>query len=493
MYNEINNIKKLRKIKGGDIMKKNKVIGLIIIFTMCFFWINPIVTYATDNTITYNISANRGPRISFNISNSKNVIINVNDNNGIKSIKIEKYSNSKWSDISKKVSISNYKKTVSIPSNVISNSIFIRVIAIDNSSNNNYLKEIIKITKLSKPNSKGQYYSINRSPRVSLVSVPCRNKKSIDSFIFKTKDGNKIKSYSIQDINNNNNIYKYDLSDKKEIYYIKIALNKLKCKNDRYYIILNVTDTTNKPHIEKMEIAITSSNSKDSIKYLAHRGASSLAPENTIEAFELAGKAKAFGIETDIQCTSDGKLICMHDPTVDRTTNGTGKISNMSLNQIKKLKIDTGSNINKYNNLSVPTFNEYLKICKKYDCYAIVELKKTLTQSSIKNVVKTIKSENMKNKCIIISFDETVLNTVRKTDSSIKMGYLVKTASQSSINKAISYKNCIICPGKISEELIEYAKAKKVQIDVWTVNDYQKKAILNNMGVDFITTNIVDM
>ena len=57
----------------------------------------------------------------------------------------------------------------------------------------------------------------------------------------------------------------------------------------------------------------------------------------------------------------------------------------------------------------------------------------------------------------------------------------------------ISYKNCIICPGKISEGLIKYAKAKKVQIDVWTVNDYQQKAILNNMGVDFITTNIVDM
>ena len=474
-------------------MKKYKIICIITIFILCAISFSPLITYATENTTYYNTSINRGPRFSFDLSKSSNVTIQVTDYNGIKSIAVEKYSNSKWSDISKNISISQDKKTISIPSKVISDGIVIRVTAVDNSNINNYSKETIKITKLSKPSSTGNYFSINRSPRISLLSVPCKNKKNINTFIFKTQDGNKIKSYSITDIYNNNKVYAYDLSDNAKTYYIKISLDKLKTQNDNYYLLLKVTDTTNKSHIEKMRISIKANTSKNSINYIAHRGASSLAPENTVAAFELAGKAKAFGIETDVRATSDGKLVCMHDSNVDRTTNGTGAISSLSINQIKKLKIDTGSNIQKYNNLSVPTFNEYLKICKKYNCYAIVELKNPITQATIKNVINSIKSENMNNTCIIISFNESVLQSIRKLDGSIKMGYLVKTASEDNINKAISYKNCLICPGKISESLVKYAKSHNVQVNVWTLNNYQQKVIFHNKGVNYITTNIVDM
>lgn len=474
-------------------MKKIKVIFLIIIFTVCFLSLNTVSIYAKENITTYNISTNRGPRLLLDVSNSNNMIINVKDYNGIKSVKIEKYLNSKWIDISKQVSISENKHKILIPAKIISDNIKIRVTAIDNSSMNNYLKETINITKLSKPNSKGNYFSINRSPRIDIVSIPCKNKDSIDSLVFKAKDGNKIKNYSIVDINNNNKTYKYDISNSKEKYYIKILLNKLKIQNGKYYIILKVTDNTNNSHIEKIRMNIEPKKSNNSIKYIAHRGDSSKAPENTIEAFKLAGESNVFGIETDIQSTSDGELICMHDATVDRTTNGTGKVSDKNLNEIKKLKIDTGSNIKKYNNLSVPTFDEYLDVCKKYNCYAIVELKSTLPQNLVKKVINSIESKNMKDKSIIISFKGNILNKVREIDKSIKMGYIVKTATYENINQTVNYKNCLICPGKISEELIKYAKTKKVSIDIWTLNNYQQKAISNNMGVDYITTNNIDM
>ena len=73
-------------------------------------------------------------------------------------------------------------------------------------------------------------------------------------------------------------------------------------------------------------------------------------------------------------------------------------------------------------------------------------IKKTLTQDSVKKVLDIIKLENIQDKCLIISFDEEVLNTIRENDTSIKIGYLVKSVSQDDIDKAINYKNCAICP-----------------------------------------------
>lgn len=474
-------------------MRKNKLISFIMIFILCAFCFSPIITYGATNTTAYNISTDRGPRISLELSNSNKVILNAIDNGGIKSVKVEKYSNSKWRNITSKVSISKDKKKISISSKVISKGITIRVTTTDKSKIAKYSKDVIKITKLSKKDSAGNYFSANISPKISVISVPCKNKKSIDSLVIKASDQDKIKSYSIEDMNNKKKKYKYNVSDKQESYYITFPLKKLKYKNSRYYIILNVTDSKNNTHTEKMSFSIKEKSGQASIKYLAHRGASNLAPENTIKSFELAGKAKAFGIETDIQCTSDGELVCMHDATVDRTTNGKGKVSDISLESIKKLKIDAGSNVKKYNNLSVPTFTEYIEICKKYDCYAIIELKKTLTQDSVKKVLDIIKLENIQDKCLIISFDEEVLNTIRENDTSIKIGYLVKSVSQDDIDKAINYKNCAICPKAISEDLAKYAHKNGVQINVWTADKYAQKAILHDTGVDYITTNILDM
>ena len=69
----------------------------------------------------------------------------------------------------------------------------------------------------------------------------------------------------------------------------------------------------------------------------AHRGASGYAPENTLESFKLAMEMGADGFELDVHVSRDGELIVIHDETVDRTTNGTGRIMDMTLQQIKAL------------------------------------------------------------------------------------------------------------------------------------------------------------
>ena len=75
----------------------------------------------------------------------------------------------------------------------------------------------------------------------------------------------------------------------------------------------------------------------------AHRGLSSIAPENTASSLEQAGKAGYYAAEFDIVPTSDGVWILMHDDTVDRMTDGEGEVSSFTYEEISKLKIDSGN------------------------------------------------------------------------------------------------------------------------------------------------------
>src|SRR5918912_1660156 len=101
---------------------------------------------------------------------------------------------------------------------------------------------------------------------------------------------------------------------------------------------------------------------------LAHRGASALAPENTIEAFRLALEAGAGGLELDVHMTRDGHVAVIHDATVDRTTSGTGSVSAMTLEELRSL--DAGHNFSSDGGLThpyrgrdvrVPTLEEVLE------------------------------------------------------------------------------------------------------------------------------------
>ncbi len=96
----------------------------------------------------------------------------------------------------------------------------------------------------------------------------------------------------------------------------------------------------------------------------AHRGAMSTHPENTLPAFEEALRLGAHMIEFDVQLTKDGALVLMHDTTVDRTTDGTGKVSDLTLTEIKAL--DAGSKMGSaFAGLRVPTFEEALAVFPK--------------------------------------------------------------------------------------------------------------------------------
>ena len=108
----------------------------------------------------------------------------------------------------------------------------------------------------------------------------------------------------------------------------------------------------------------------------AHRGASAYAPENTLEAIELALRMGADGIELDVHRTRDGKLVVIHDETVDRTSNGSGYVKDMTCAELKKLDFSNG--FEKYRGARIPTLKEVYGMLRSTQALINVEIKCTI-------------------------------------------------------------------------------------------------------------------
>lgn len=151
---------------------------------------------------------------------------------------------------------------------------------------------------------------------------------------------------------------------------------------------------------------ICSNNSNEYIvEASAHRGLSAEAPENTLPAFILA-KKKGFNIvETDVTFTSDGVPVLLHDVTVDRTSNGTGKISELTFEQVRAMDFG-GWKSSKYAGTKIPTFEEFISLCKKISLQPYVEIKDngTYTETQVQSLVDVVRSYGMTDKVVWLSF-----------------------------------------------------------------------------------------
>lgn len=225
------------------------------------------------------------------------------------------------------------------------------------------------------------------------------------------------------------------------------------------------------------------------VKMIAHRGFSGYAPENTIPAFRLAGSNKYWGAECDVQETSDGKFVIMHDNTVDRMTNGTGSVSSKTLTQIKNLTIDSGNFIKFNPTLRVPTLEEYLQICKECGLIPVIELKNIKT-TSISKFLNILKTYQVLDCCLIISFDKSILEAIRMENEKVEIAYLSNTMTSADITYCSEKRFHInVEHAAITKALIEEAHKKDVLVGAWTIDDKTTIDILISNGIDFITAN----
>lgn len=208
----------------------------------------------------------------------------------------------------------------------------------------------------------------------------------------------------------------------------------------------------------------------------AHRGIPSLAPENTMAGFQKAYDLGADLLETDVQRTKDGHLVIMHDYTVDRTTNGTGKVSSLTLEQIRQLDagIKHGAD---FAGEKVPTFREYLQAFKGKDVVLLVEIKEA---GIAEQVVKEIEEEGMINQVLTQSFQIGDVVKSHETNPQIGVGYLYSSGVPSTTDgklkeaqKLLNYATIVNATlnasyGSLSEEFITYMRQRGMINLHWT-------------------------
>lgn len=157
---------------------------------------------------------------------------------------------------------------------------------------------------------------------------------------------------------------------------------------------------------------------------IGHRGGAGMAPENSLKCIEKGIQVGADIIEIDIHLTKDGKLVVCHDKTIDRTTNGTGKISEMTLDEIRKFHI-VDRNGDKTEE-QIPTLDEVLQLVDGR-CTLLIEIKKTkkLYQGIEKKLLETIKTYRASKWIVVQSFNDSVLEVLYKLDHTIRLEKLI--------------------------------------------------------------------
>ncbi|WP_408008555.1 glycerophosphodiester phosphodiesterase family protein [Pseudalkalibacillus sp. A8] len=211
----------------------------------------------------------------------------------------------------------------------------------------------------------------------------------------------------------------------------------------------------------------------------AHRGVPSLAPENTMAGYRLAYDLEADMIETDLHRTKDGHLIIMHDYTVDRTTDGTGAVKDMTLEEIKKL--DAGIKYGEeFAGEPVPTFKEFLQEFKGKDVVLLVELK---AYDLEEQVIEEIKEEGMMNQVVIQNFDMESMKTFNKLEPTLATGYLFSAGTPTSYQDKLDNAKKMVDYGTtwnvnlnasyrtVYEEFITYMRQRGMLSMHWTFRD----------------------
>lgn len=233
----------------------------------------------------------------------------------------------------------------------------------------------------------------------------------------------------------------------------------------------------------------------DIVKAVNHRGYIN-APENTLSAFRLS-KEKGFKyVECDVSFTSDGYAVLLHDATVDRTSNGTGSINAMTLEEVRAL--DFGSwKSEEYAGEKIPRFEEFIALCRNLGLHPYIELKEG-NEAQIKGLVDVVKHHGMKGKVTWISFNSAYLGYVKAIDTSARLGFVVDAVSASTINtvkqtlrtgKNEVFIDC--AASNTTNEIATLCANADIPLEVWTVNDKNSIKVLDAYVSGVTSDNLI--
>ena len=230
------------------------------------------------------------------------------------------------------------------------------------------------------------------------------------------------------------------------------------------------------------------------VKMIAHRGLSGLERENTCAAFVAAGNRETYwGIETDIHCTADGKFVIIHDDTTTRVSGVEMTVEETDFDTLRSLRLLDKEREGTRWDLVLPTLEEYISICKKYDKVAVLELKNPMPEEAVCEIIRAVEEMDYAEHMVVISFSFDNMVYLRKNFPNQKAQFLLSGWDDKWLPKLKEYNLGLdIKHTAITAELVEKIHSIGQEINCWTVDTLEDAARVIACGVDYITSNILE-
>lgn len=256
-----------------------------------------------------------------------------------------------------------------------------------------------------------------------------------------------------------------------------------------------------------VDIRYGAKNAKDTLKFsesveheapeihlTAHRGLSSVCPENTIEAFKEAAKYNYYALECDVHCTTDDKWVIIHDYMLQSMCEEKGDVKTMSYDEkLSKIRYTNGANIKDYPDARPCLVEEFIEICKEANIKPMIEVKDKRIDK-VESLYKIICDYGIEDDVILISFHAPVLREFRKLSPNMDLWLLVHSITDEKLLECIENGNGVAFEAKRNVDkphMIQKIHDNNLTAACWTVDT---KEMLNEMiknGVKYITTNAI--
>ncbi|MGG0669720.1 glycerophosphodiester phosphodiesterase [Sporosarcina koreensis] len=224
----------------------------------------------------------------------------------------------------------------------------------------------------------------------------------------------------------------------------------------------------------------------------AHRGASGNFPENTIAAFKEAARLPVFGVEFDVHMTADGELVVIHDESINRTSDGTGYVKDLSLGEL--MKHDFGSWFSSdFQGETIPTLVDVLDVFDSTEHKLNIELKSDIFpyEGMVGRVLDVIAERQLESRVIISSFDHSAIQAVKRLNPQIETAALfmeVLVHPLDYIHRIPADALHILFPAAIRPPMAEVINSG-MPVRTFTVNDEKYAMLVKQAGVQAIFTD----
>lgn len=231
-------------------------------------------------------------------------------------------------------------------------------------------------------------------------------------------------------------------------------------------------------------------------KIYGHRGASQYAPENSMEAFQLAYEMGADGIEFDVQMTKDGHLVVAHDEEISRVSNGQGYIKDYTLEELRGLQFNKSHP--EFKNVKIPLLEEVLEQFENRDFLFNIELKNNIFsyEGMEKKALNLVRQSGALDKTIFSSFYHKSMLILREMEPEVKIAFLYNDGILDISDYVSKYEVNVIHPPWYHldrDDMLDSLHNKEIEVNVWTVNSGKEIRRLCDLGVDGIITNRPDL